>query len=97
MFDDIVTLVWPTEGKDEETTDVFAQIESISQKEFFAGAETGLKPEYKVSVWADDYDGQPIVVIRGKRYPVYRTYMRQDQKIELYLSDKAGVRHGKRD
>ena len=94
MFDDLVTLVWPTDEKAEEKTDVFARIESVGQKEFFAGAETGLKPEYKISLWADDYAGQPIVIARGKRYSVYRTYIRQDQKIELYVSDKAGVRYG---
>lgn len=95
MYDDIVTLVWPIDGENEEKTDIFAQIESIGQKEFFAAAETGLKPEYKISVWADDYTGQPIVIVGGKRYSVYRTYLRADRKIELYLSEKAGVRGGK--
>ena len=95
MFDDIVTLVWPIDAKTEEKTDVFARIESIGRTEFFAGAETGLKPEYKISLWESDYAGQPIVIARGKRYSVYRTYVREDQKIELYVSDKAGVRGGK--
>lgn len=95
MYDDIVTLVWQTEAKTEERTDVFAKIESVGRAEFFAGAETGLKPEYKISLWLSDYDGQPIAIIRGKRYSVYRTYVRDDQKIELYVSDKAGVRGGK--
>lgn len=45
MFDDIVTLVWPIDEKTEDKTDVFARIESIGRTEFFAGAETGLKPE----------------------------------------------------
>lgn len=95
MFDDIVTLIWPIDAGSEDKTDVFARVESISQTEFFAGAETGLKPEYKISLWADDYSGQPLVIARGKRYSVYRTYTRPDQKIELYVSDKAGVRNGK--
>lgn len=97
MFDDIVTLVWPLDATHEEKTDVFARVESISQTEFFAGAEKGLKPEYKISLWTDDYNGQPLVIVSGKRYSVYRTYTRADQKIELYVSDKAGVRNGKGD
>ena len=95
MFDAIVTLVWPLDAGSEETCEVFAQVESVGQREFFAAAETGLKPEYKVSVWAEEYTGQPVVIVGGKRYSVYRTYLRTDGKIELYLSEKAGVRGGK--
>lgn len=95
MFDDIVTLIWPIDAEREEKNDVFARVESISQAEFFAGAQAGLKPEYKISLRADDYSGQPLVIARGKRYSVYRTYTRTDQKTELYVSDKAGVRGGK--
>lgn len=92
MRDDIVSLVWPLSQGQEDKTDVFGRIESVGQQEFFAGAQNGLKPQYKVTVWENDYSDQPIVIICGRRYSVYRTYTRSDQKIELYLSEKIGVR-----
>jgi len=90
--DTVITLVWPIEDGAEERTDVLACVESVGQSEFFAGAQTGLKPQYKVTLWESDYDEQPIAVVRGKRTSVYRTYVRGDQKIELYLAEKIGVR-----
>lgn len=92
MRDDIITLVWPLSGGKEDKTDVFGRIESVGQSEFFAAAQNGLKPQYKVTLWEHDYDGQTIVIVSGKRYSVYRTYIRPDQKIELYLDGKIGVR-----
>ena len=92
MGDEIVTLVWPLSREQEERTDAFARIESVGQSEFFAAAQNGLKPQFKATLWEHDYDGQPIVILGGRRYSVYRTYIRTDQKIELYLSEKIGVR-----
>lgn len=92
MRDDIITLVWPLSGGQEDKTDVFGRIESVSQSEFFAAAQNGLKPQYKVTLWEHDYNDQPIVIVNDKRYSVYRTYNRTDQKIELYLDGKIGVR-----
>ena len=92
MRDAVITLVWPISAGQEEKKDVFAHVESVGQQEFFAAAQTGLKPQYKVTVWESDYDEQPIVIVSGKRYTVYRTYLRNDQKIEMYLSEKIGVR-----
>ena len=83
MSDDIITLVWPLSGGQEDKTDVFGRIESVGQSEFFAAAQNGLKPQY---------NDQPIVIVNDKRYSVYRTYNRTDQKIELYLDGKIGVR-----
>ena len=90
MTSEVVTLVWPTE-EDEERTAVFAEISSVGQKEFFAAAQTGLKPELRVVVWADEYDGQPIVEVGDRRLTVYRNYLRSDGKVELYLTEKAGL------
>lgn len=94
MVDNIITLVWPLESGGEEKTDVFAEIGSVGQKEFFAAAQMGFKAEMKLEVRVDDYDGQPAAIVKNKRYSIYRTYIREDQMIELYLSDKIGVRNG---
>lgn len=92
MGDSIITLIWPTDSEEDERTEVFGRIESVGQSEFFAAAQTGLKPALKVTVWENEYEEQPVVVVNGRRYAVYRTYCRADQRVELYLTEKIGVR-----
>ena len=73
------------------TTDVFCNVQSISQSEWYQGGQNGLKPEYKITMFAPDYSGQKEVELNGVKYGVYRTYLRQDENIELYLERKVGV------
>ena len=91
MSDEIVTLVAEIDAETEEKLEVFATVEGIGQKEFFAAAQAGFKAEFKISVWRSDYDGQSLVEYGGQRYSVYRTYPRPDDHIELYLTSKVGV------
>ena len=94
-----VTLVVPTYGRDalkqlvktgEELLPVFCQIESVSQSEWSAAGINGLKAEYKVTLWADEYLNAATVILDGVRYSIYRTFQRSEDKIELYLTRKAG-------
>lgn len=91
MGDGIVTLIIAVDEGNEERQEVFATVESVGQKEFFAAAQTGFKAEYKITVWQSDYEGQNIVELNNQRYSVYRTYLRNDEHIELYLTSKVGV------
>lgn len=67
----------------ETEREVFAQIKSISQKEYYEANTSGFKPELKV-VLADyyDYDGETTIEYDGVRYDIYRTY-RSNISIEL--------------
>ena len=66
-FNDVITLVGYSETIDryglvrrtETTNDVFAQVRSITQSEFYQAAASGLKPTFKFVI-ADfwDYDDQ---------------------------------------
>lgn len=76
----------PTETERE----VFCNVRSISQSEWFEGARNGLNPEFQVIVFQYDYDGEEIVELEKERYTVYRTYVRADEMIELYLERKQG-------
>ncbi|NMA65320.1 MAG: phage head closure protein [Clostridiaceae bacterium] len=69
---------------------VFADVEGISQNEFFKAGRTGLKPQYKILIWVFEYNGEAAVELDGKKYSVYRTFLRDDEKIELYLTEKLG-------
>ena len=96
--DTLITLVAEVDAETLERTEVFATIESIGQKEFFAAAQVGFKAEYKATVWGSDYEGQTIVEFKEygqiRRFSVYRKYPRSDEKIELYLSNEIGVHNG---
>lgn len=69
---------------------VFADIQSISQNEFFKAGQSGLKPQYKILIWGFEYNGETAIELDGKKYSVYRTFLRNDEKIELYLTEKVG-------
>ena len=38
-----------------------------------------------------DYNEEPIVQYKGNQYSVYRTYLRRDDKLELYVERKGGT------
>lgn len=71
--------------------DVFCNVSSVSASEFFDAGRAGIKPEYRVTMFAPDYEQEEIVELDGKRYGVYRTYLGQNETVELYLERKAGV------
>lgn len=91
MFDDVIILVHELDDETTEEKEVFATVESVGQNEFFSAAQAGLKAEYKVSVWIDDYDNEAYIKIGGRNYDIYRTFMRKDGKTELYTGKKIGV------
>lgn len=94
----VCTLIGETYAKDtigqmiptEVDSDVFCNVASVSQSEWFAGGQAGLKPELKLTMFAPDYAGQKLVEVNGIRYTIYRTYVRQDELLELYLERKTG-------
>ena len=95
----VVTLISETYSADsigqmvatEVERDVFCNVASVSQNEWFQGGQNGLNPEYQVTMFAPDYEGEKIVEFNGIRYGVYRTYLRQDELLELYLERKTGA------
>lgn len=79
---------------EETETEVFVDVLSVSQSEFFNAGQNGLKPEYKMILFTYDYGLQDKVKYNDKFYSVYRTYQNGD-KTELYLTAKVGVTYGK--
>lgn len=91
MYDDVIILIHEINDEETEEKEVLATVESVGQNEFFSAAQAGLKAEFKLSLWTDDYDGEVFAKINGRNYDIYRTYMRKDGKIELYCGKKIGV------
>lgn len=74
----------------ETKAEVFCEVYSISQNEFYSAGKEGFRPSFRFDVFFDDYDDQQIVEYNGKRYSVYRTY-RNNDTMELYAEMRVGV------
>ena len=72
------------------TTDVIADVSSISQSEFMQAGQIGLKPEYQFRIWEKEYGGQRQLEYEDKVYSVYRTYRAKDGRVELYTEERIG-------
>lgn len=69
---------------------VYGQVGSVSASEFFAGGQAGFKPEYRVTMFAPDYEGEDSCRIGDETFTIYRTYLARTDVIELYLERRAG-------
>lgn len=76
--------------KEETARTVFANVTSVSMTEWFEGGRNGLNPEYRVTMFKFDYEGEKVMQIGDVRYTVYRTYERRDDLIELYVQKRKG-------
>jgi len=74
-----------------EPKEVFCEFESVTQSEFFSASQQGFKSEFKIITSEFDYEDEQIAVFKTKRYAIYRTFLRKDDKINLYLAQKVGV------
>lgn len=94
ICDDVVSLVNEApaahgifEAHTETATQVFCQVESVSRTEYWHALQNGLEPSYvlRISEYAD-YAGQKVVIFRGRRYRVLRTYV-TEHAIELTIGE----------
>ena len=98
MLHDVITLVALNITKDslgievstEALREVFAEVSSITQTEFYAARDAQIKPEYRFRVFFGDYNGEEILEYQDKRYGIYRTF-RSGDYMELYAERKIGV------
>lgn len=96
---DVITLVSYAQTQDEfgvwRTTkterQVFCSVDSVTREEFFEGGRNGLNPEYRMTMFFADYNGETEVVYNGVAYGVYRTYHAKTDELELYVERKGGV------
>lgn len=71
--------------------EVFCKVDSVTRSEFFEAGKAGLKPEYRMTMFFGDYQGETIVGYNGRYYSVYRTFMAKTDIIELYVERKTGT------
>lgn len=96
---DVISLISVTTSRDdygvmrksEQSRQVYCSVESVTASEFFEGGRNGLNPEFRMTMFRHDYEGEPIVEYRGQRYSIYRTYIGKNDSIELYVERKGGT------
>ena len=105
MLDTVITLIGPPVREqddtgvwrttDESSTDVYAQVGSISRSEFYAAGQAGLSPDCLFTIFAGEYNGESVCAYEDKRYAIYRTYhVPGTDYLELYVQREAGVQRG---
>lgn len=74
----------------ETSRNVYGTKHPITRAEWNTGGQNGFKPEFMISMFTYDYQGEAVAVVNGVKYGIYRTYTNNDI-IELYMERKTGV------
>ncbi|MBJ8106009.1 MULTISPECIES: phage head closure protein [Bacillus cereus group] len=69
---------------------VFCRKKSVPQSEFFQAGQNGIKSSCVLIIHFFDYQEEVKVKYGEKTYNIYRTYERDDEKIELYCEVDIG-------
>lgn len=85
---DLITETRSGHGVHEAVTEtartVYCTVQSVSRTEYYTALNAGIMPEYvfRLSL-AEDYQGERVVRFRGQRFRVVRTYVTEDDGIEI--------------
>lgn len=72
------------EAATETARTVYCEVRSASRSEYYTALNAGHQPEYVFFLAvSDDYEGERIAEYRGIRYRVIRTYLTDDDGIEI--------------
>ena len=78
--------------KTEVKTEVYCDVRSITQTEWFNAGRNGIEhPSLVFVINRNEYSGQEAVEYNGKLFGVYRTYMAKNENLELYCEAKGGL------
>ena len=75
----------------ETERELTGNFQSVSAQEFFRGGEMGIKPEFVIKLWAVEYQKETLLELDGERYVIYRTYLTDDGRVELYCQKDVGA------
>ena len=85
--------IWRT--REQIKREVFARVGPVGRNEFFNAGKSGLRAEYKFTLFAAEYHGEATCEYEGEVYAIYRTYhVPGTDTLELYVQHKVGVNNG---
>lgn len=71
--------------------EVWCDVKSVSGQEFAQAGANGIKAKFVFAIWEKEYHEESELIFNGVAYSVYRTYSRDDGRIELYTEERVGV------
>ena len=85
---DLITETASAHGVHQAVTEtartVMCEVRSVSRSEYYNGLNAGVQPEYVFHLaLAEDYQGERVVRYKGQKFRVIRTYMTDDDGIEI--------------
>ena len=81
--------------KTEIGSEVYCDVRSISQTEWFNAGRNGIEhPAFVFVINRNEYAGQEAVKFNGQTFGVYRTYAAKNENLELYCEAKGGLHIG---
>ena len=88
---DVIWLITETEGTrgvhdsaTETARMVYCTVRSVSRSEYYTALNAGIQPEIIFALaLSDDYQGERYLRYRDQKYDVIRTYVTEDDGIEL--------------
>jgi len=100
MRADVIQLITETasahgvhESITETAREVMCTVKSVSRSEYYNALNAGINPTFVFYLTlSDDYQGERVVRYKGLKYRVVRTYMTDDDGIEITVerSDENG-------
>lgn len=70
---------------------VYCDVRSITRAEWYDAGRQGFKPDISFVMFAPDYQGEDLIEWNSRKYSVYRTYIAQNETLELYCQDIGGI------
>lgn len=70
---------------------VYCDVRSITRAEWYDAGRQGFKPDISFVMFAPDYQGEDEVEYNSRKYSIYRTYLAQNEALELYCQDIGGI------
>lgn len=71
--------------------EVYCDVRSITRAEWYDAGRQGFKPDISFVMFAPDYQGEDEVEYNSRKYSIYRTYLAQNEALELYCQSIGGV------
>lgn len=79
------------EDGDGKQAAVFAVVASVTADEMIRAEQLGYKAKAKCTMLQAEYSDQQFIIIDDVKYAVYRIYIPDGEKVELYVEEKLGV------
>ena len=75
----------------ETPNSIYCNVKSVGANEFYSGNQVGIRPQFVVTCFLYDYNNETECELDGIRYKIYRTFVKQNEEIELYLAEANGI------